>query len=69
MGLYFQISKEKNCETKIIYMEKFSFKNEGALTSVAQLVGHHPEKQKVTGLIPGQGTCLDCGFGPCLRGV
>ena len=47
-------------------MEKFSFKNEGALTSVAQLVGHHPEKQGVMGLIPSQGTCLGCGPGPQL---
>ena len=29
-----------------------------------QLVGHCPEKQKVIGSIPGQGTCLDYGFGP-----
>ena len=34
-----------------------------ALTSVAQLVGHHAAKQKVTSSIPSQGTCLDCGFG------
>ena len=33
-----------------------------ALTAVAQLVGHHPTKQKVTDSIPGQGTCLGCGF-------
>ena len=25
---------------------------------------HGPINQKVVGLIPGQGTCLDCGFGP-----
>ena len=35
-----------------------------ALTSVAQLVGYHPSKQKVVGLIPGQGTRLGCGFLP-----
>ena len=35
-----------------------------ALTDVAQLVGCHPVKWKVTGLIPGQGTCLGCRFGP-----
>ena len=29
-----------------------------ALTSVAQLVGHHPTKQKVPGSIPSQGTHL-----------
>ena len=34
-----------------------------ALTSVAQLVGNHPTKRKVAGLIPGQGTCLRCRFG------
>ena len=34
------------------------------LTSVAQLVGHHPVNWKVAGLIPSQGTCLGCGFGP-----
>ena len=31
---------------------------------MAQLVGHRPAKQKVAGLIPGQGTCLGCGLGP-----
>ena len=30
---------------------------------VAQLVGHYPAKQRVTGLIPGQGNCLGCRFG------
>ena len=29
------------------------------------LVGPHPTKWKVTGSIPGQGTCLCYGFGPC----
>ena len=29
---------------------------------MAQWVGRHPTKQKVTGLIPGQGTCLDFGL-------
>ena len=32
-----------------------------ALTGVAQLVGHRPTKQKVTGSIPAQGTCLGVG--------
>ena len=27
---------------------------------------HHPTHQKVTGSIPGQGTCLGCGFNPWL---
>ena len=35
-----------------------------ALTCVAQLVGHHPAKQKVMGLIPDQGTCLGLRFCP-----
>ena len=37
-----------------------------ALSSVAQLVGRLPTKAKVAGLIPGQGTCLVCGFSPQL---
>ena len=28
------------------------------------VVGRCPVKQKVASLIPGQGTCLGCGFGP-----
>ena len=36
------------------------------LTSVAQLVGHCPTKQKVTWSIPGQGTRLGCGLSPQL---
>ena len=37
-----------------------------ALTSVAPVVGHTPAKRKVASWIPGQGTCLGCGFGPWL---
>ena len=37
-----------------------------APTSIAQSVGHHPTDEKVTSLIPGQGTCLDSP-GPGLR--
>ena len=33
------------------------------MTSVGQLVGCCPGKQKVTGSIPGQDTCLGLGFG------
>ena len=33
-----------------------------ALASVAQLLEHHPVKQKVTSSTPGQGTRLGCGF-------
>ena len=36
-----------------------------ALTGVAQLVGHHPAKQKVTGSIPGRGAGPGCSG--CLR--
>ena len=39
---------------------------ERALTGVAQLVGCCPVKQKATDLIPSQGTCLGCRFGPWL---
>ena len=34
------------------------------LTSVAQLVGHHPAKHKVSSSIPGQVTCLGHRLGP-----
>ena len=34
-----------------------------ALAGLVQWVGHHPAIQRVTGMIPGQGTCLGCG--PC----
>ena len=37
-----------------------------ALAGVAQLVGHCSANQKVADLIPGQGICLGCGFGPLL---
>ena len=43
---------------------KSSIRNGPALTHVAQWVGHHPTKQKVTGSIPGQGKRLGCVFGP-----
>ena len=53
------------------WINKFFLKNyivyicikDQALTGVAQLVEHHPTKQKVASSIPGQGTCLECGFG------
>ena len=35
-----------------------------ALTSVGQLLGCCPTNRKVASSIPGQGTCLGCGFGP-----
>ena len=31
---------------------------------MAHLVEYHPAMQEVTGSIPGQGTCLGCGFCP-----
>ena len=37
-----------------------------ALANVAQLVGHHPIKQKVAGSIPGQGKSLGGRPGPRL---
>ena len=37
-----------------------------ALAGVAPWTEHKPENQKVTGLIPGQGTCLGCRPGPRL---
>ena len=43
----------------------FIKRRQRALTGVVQWVGHHPEKQKVAGLIPDQGTCL--GSVPDLR--
>ena len=36
---------------------------------VALTAGHRPANQKVTGSIPGQGTCLSCRFGPQLGQV
>ena len=50
------------------YSSKKNSKNKKkplALTHVTQLVGHHPAKQRVTGSLPSQGTCLCCGFSPC----
>ena len=37
-----------------------------ALPGVAQLVECPPAKRMGTGLIPGQDTCLGCGFDPLL---
>ena len=54
---------------------KLSFANRsykdasGTLTGVAHWVGHCSTKQKVTGLIPGQGTCLGRGCSPWLGHV
>ena len=35
-----------------------------ALAGVAQWIEHQPVNQRVTGLIPSQGTFLGCGTGP-----
>ena len=46
-------------------------KQEVALAGVAQWIECQPVNWKVTGSIPGQGTCLGCGPGPqlgCVRG-
>ena len=48
------------------HSQRFAKIVQGALASVAQLVGHPPTKRKVTGLIPGQGTCLHGAPGPHL---
>ena len=45
---------------------KGGFENNDTLTGVAQWVGRHPAKQKVTGSIPGQGACLGYRQGPQL---
>ena len=47
-------------------LQEYIKKPNEALTSVAQLVEHHPVNQKVTGLIPGQVTCLGDRPGPQL---
>ena len=38
-------------------------KNKLALAGVAQWTEHQPANQRVTSLIPSQGTCLGCGPG------
>ena len=37
-----------------------------ALAGVAQWIERRPTNQRVTGLVPSQGTCLGCGPGPQL---
>ena len=39
--------------------------NKVALARWLSQLRHHPVHQKVVGSIPGQGTCLGCGFDPC----
>ena len=38
-----------------------------ALAGVAKWTEHGPMNQRVSGLIPSQGTCLGCGSGPQLE--
>ena len=40
-----------------------------ALAAMAQWIEHWTTKHRVTGLTPGQGTCLGCGLGPIGGGV
>ena len=42
----------------------FVFLKDLALAGVAQWIECWPVNHRVTGLIPGQGTCLGCGPGP-----
>ena len=41
-----------------------SLKLFAALAGIAQWIEHRPSNQRVTSLIPRQGSCLDCGPGP-----
>ena len=53
------------------FVNAYIRKEESALAGVAQWVEPHPENQKVTSLIPSQGTSLSCSPGPhlwaCIR--
>ena len=40
-----------------------------ALASVTQVVGVSSHDRRFAGLIPGQGTCLGCGFDPWSGGI
>ena len=58
--LYFAYSTFRfflcGCHFVYVFLKKFV-----ALATVAQWIEHQPVNQRVTGLIPSQGTCLDCG--------
>ena len=47
-----------------LYVCYCNLKAEKALAGVAQWIECQPANQKVTGLIPSQGTCLGCGPDP-----
>ena len=49
---------------KILIKNELLKKKERALAGVAQWTERWPANQRVTGSIPTQGTCLDCGPGP-----
>ena len=55
---------EKNLQDLPAYLHWDFRRITQALNGAAQWVGHCPANQKVTGSIPGQGTCLGCGPGP-----
>ena len=56
------ILKQKRI-SKILYITYLKSTRQ-ALTGVAQWIEHQPVNQRVTGLIPSQGTCLGCRPGP-----
>lgn len=49
---------------KIVRNKKPESNSTRALTSVAQLTGHQPTRQKIAGWIPSQGIHLGWGFVP-----
>ena len=61
--LYYSILL-KLWDVKYYYYCHFLVKRYRALAGWLRWLEHHVVHQKVVGLIPGQGTYLDCGFGP-----
>ena len=64
-------SRVASCKISTFYQQKckpifHQLQTKIALAGVAQWIGHPPTNQKVTSLIPSQGTCLGCGPGPQL---
>ena len=64
IGSTTEILKHRAAPICTLRLQQKELKLHEPLTSVAQLVGHHPAKQKVSGSIAGQGTCLGCRFSP-----